>query len=190
MSITLQQAGKDLESIPELQLGTLFQFLSLSTRIRNDILLVQPAAHNPEEPPPFLSWGVIAFLSVACSLSAESIKTCWAALKNIVWSGVLDCPDDMSTLRIFEQYGHRHGFSKSPLSESFLLRPLLTGPIIASKTFYPPFKLCPNHSCTRRARGLMLNKVEQRKAVYFTFNNGAIPAYSVQMYCQRKCSPC
>ncbi|KAF8845030.1 hypothetical protein BDN67DRAFT_538288 [Paxillus ammoniavirescens] len=30
----------------------------------------------------------------------------------------------------------------------------------------------------------MLNKVEQRKAVYFMFNNGAILAYSIQMYCQ------
>ncbi|KAG1844813.1 hypothetical protein DFJ58DRAFT_664613 [Suillus subalutaceus] len=55
--------------------------------------------------------------------------------------------------------------------------------LIAQRTFYPPFKMCPNSTCDRTRKGLLLSKAEQRKAVYFG-HSGTVPAYSVQLYCE------
>jgi hypothetical protein len=58
--------------------------------------------------------------------------------------------------------------------------------LTAQHTFYPPFKMCPNSTCDRTRKGLLLGKAEQRKAVYFSLF-GALPAYSVQLYCECEC---
>ncbi|KAG1856323.1 hypothetical protein C8R48DRAFT_608530, partial [Suillus tomentosus] len=49
---------------------------------------------------------------------------------------------------------------------------------------YPPFKTCQNATCSRRQNGLLLGKSVQHKVVYFSLRHGAVPAWSVQFYCE------
>lgn len=51
------------------------------------------------------------------------------------------------------------------------------------QTIYPPFHYCQNPDCERASKGLSLKKEETRRAVLFTLDNGAIPVYSIHLYC-------
>lgn len=52
-----------------------------------------------------------------------------------------------------------------------------------SRTLYPPQHTCTNSSCERSQSGQLLKKEEQRQAVLYTLDKGAIPVRSVHLYC-------
>lgn len=52
------------------------------------------------------------------------------------------------------------------------------------RTIYPPTKVCSNEDCPRTRKGVSLQKAEQRQAVLYTLDNGALPVWSVHFYCQ------
>ncbi|KAG1844952.1 hypothetical protein DFJ58DRAFT_731030 [Suillus subalutaceus] len=159
--ITLKCAADHLSGISGLMLEVAFVFASLATGLKDDIILTQPATYNIREPPLFLPPSIVAFLSIACKLSPASVKVCWRVLKSSIWAGNFTVYEKMKDL--FEMHGHPHGLTQ--------------------RTFYPPFKMCPNSTCDRTRKGLLLSKAEQRKAVYFG-HSGTVPAYSVQLYCE------
>ncbi|KAG1859676.1 hypothetical protein F4604DRAFT_1684632 [Suillus subluteus] len=164
--ITLKHVADSLSGIPGLMLEATLIFTSLATSLKDDIILTQPATYSIHNPPLFLPPSIVAFLSTACILSPASVEMCWSVMKSSIWAGNFTVSERMKGL--FEMHRHPHGLTQH--------------------TFYPPFKMCPNSTCDRTRKGLLLGKAEQCKAVYFS-HSGTVPAYSVQLYCESAKSP-
>lgn len=60
--------------------------------------------------------------------------------------------------------------------------------LVDSRTLYPPQHTCINPSCERCQSGHLLKKEEQRQAVLYTLDKGAIPVRSVHLYCDSELS--
>ncbi|KAG1760901.1 hypothetical protein EDD22DRAFT_848155 [Suillus occidentalis] len=99
--------------------------------------------------------------SLLALLLFSVLSMCWGALKSSIWAGNFIMCEKMKGL--FETYRHPHG--------------------LMQHTFYSPFKMCPNSTCDHTCKGLLLDKAEQHKTVYFSLFS-ALPAYSVQLYCE------
>jgi hypothetical protein len=54
----------------------------------------------------------------------------------------------------------------------------------ASHTIYPLQQTCENIHCPKRLKCNTLKKAEQREAVLYTLDKGALPAYVVHLYCE------
>ncbi|KAJ7587636.1 hypothetical protein C8J56DRAFT_786389, partial [Mycena floridula] len=53
----------------------------------------------------------------------------------------------------------------------------------AIQSLYPSEGCCANHSCQRFGTGAQLKKAEQRQAILYTLDDGALPVWSVHLYC-------
>ena len=60
--------------------------------------------------------------------------------------------------------------------------------LVDSRTLYLPQHTCINPSCERCQSGHLLKKEEQRQAVLYTLDKGAIPVRSVHLYCDSELS--
>jgi hypothetical protein len=60
---------------------------------------------------------------------------------------------------------------------------------LASCTLYPPSHTCRKPHCSRTSKGLLLTKAEAQQCVLYTLDQGLIPVYSVQLYCEGRFSP-
>jgi hypothetical protein len=56
--------------------------------------------------------------------------------------------------------------------------------ILVPNSIYPLVHFCTMVGCHRTGRGLALNKAEQRQAVLYTLDKGALPVWSVHLYCE------
>jgi len=52
------------------------------------------------------------------------------------------------------------------------------------EVLYPPSHSCTNSDCERAKKGLKLQKMEQTKAIFYTIDQGACPAWAVKLFCQ------
>ena len=179
-----------------LTLDQVVRFIVYATRLRDDIVLVQPANHPPECVPDFLPHSVQGFLSDACSIHLDFIPSLWGALRDTVWGGTfgkfLEKEPHMS---VFSQHGHNHGLSMFFLPEfsycnTVLMSTCLPFSKTALHTIYPPSHLCQNPSCSRAIKQLALKKTEARQAILFTLASGAVPVWSVHLVCESECNSC
>jgi len=67
-------------------LETVIRFISLASKLKNDILLVQPARVSATEPPEVLPPTIVAFLASTCEMPPADVRHCWDALKGTVWN--------------------------------------------------------------------------------------------------------
>ncbi|KAG2152699.1 hypothetical protein DEU56DRAFT_727492 [Suillus clintonianus] len=155
--------GQALSNIHGLSLETILTFVTLASAVKEDMILAQPATYDVSTPPDFMPPSVSLFLGSACSLTQDSVRICWSTLKHDIWKDRFTLHHNTHSL--FEQFGYPHG--------------------LTYKTFYPPFKMCTEATCERRANGLLLNKVEQVRVVYVSLEHGTMPAYDVAMRCER-----
>jgi len=95
-----------------LTLDNVVRFVVYATRLRNDIMLVQPADHPPECVPTFLPHSVQGFLSESCAVPLDFIPHLWGALRETVWGGTFgQFLEKEPHLSVFMQYGHNYGLS-------------------------------------------------------------------------------
>ncbi|KAG1722842.1 uncharacterized protein EDB91DRAFT_1063730 [Suillus paluster] len=150
--------GQALSNIHGLSLETILTFVTLASAVKEDMILAQPATYDVSTPPDFMPPSVSLFLGSACSLTQDSVRICWSTLKHDIWKDIFMLQHNTHSL--FKQFAY--------------------------KTFYPPFKMCTEATCERRANWLLLNKVEQVLVVYYvSLEHGTMPAYDVAMQCER-----
>lgn len=65
------------EYYPDLTLDTIFRYITLASKLKDDILLVQPAAVPPDIAPDNLPPSVSTFLENSCKISASCVSSCW-----------------------------------------------------------------------------------------------------------------
>lgn len=68
-----------------LTLAKVHSFIVHAARLRNDILLTQPAAVSLDDIPAFLPTSIQAFLCELIDIPIELVPDCWTALKDLVW---------------------------------------------------------------------------------------------------------
>ncbi|KAG2012844.1 hypothetical protein CC2G_009809 [Coprinopsis cinerea AmutBmut pab1-1] len=157
----LQSLSKDTQE--KLQFKDLLRFLVLASRIKDDILLAQPASWPPHVPPHAIPIAAVEFLSRACPLPLDTVNTLWQHFRSTVWNDMHTITGSGSVLASFVEHGKENGFSY--------------------RTLYPPNKRCPNEGCPRTARGLSMTKAQQRQVLLLT-ERGTLPTWSVHLECE------
>jgi hypothetical protein len=89
-------------------LPIIMTFVMLTSRLKNQILLVQPASHHPDDPPPVLPPAIVSFLSSACNLSNQLTVDFWDSLKETVWQTAIF--DNSLIEGLFRVHGKDLGF--------------------------------------------------------------------------------
>lgn len=177
-SLRLQDAVLLTEQYPELSFGQVQQFISLASRLKNDILLTQPSSVMAFNPPDVLPPSVSRFLQNSCAISVDCVVACWNALNLTIWN-------DAHTLEnsLFQDFAaHGHSLGLCVLSAIFEHSRDLQYNISVACTLYPPQHTCINANCSRSRTGMLLKKEEQRQAVLYTLDKGALPVCSVHLY--------
>jgi hypothetical protein len=105
----LQQFNSRSDALGDITLTTIIRFLILAAKLRNDIILTQPATLSATDPPDILPPSIAAFLGDCCDLPPHSVDHCWGILKAVVWHGSNRFLDHSETF--FAKYGHHRGLS-------------------------------------------------------------------------------
>ncbi|KAF8219141.1 hypothetical protein L208DRAFT_1342983 [Tricholoma matsutake] len=159
-SLRLQDIVLLAEQHPELSVSQVQQFISLASRLKDNILLAQPSSVLAFDPPDVLPPTVSTFLQNRCGISMACVEACWDTLKTTIWHH-----DAQSLEDIFRFY--------DSLCYYF--------PVAC--TLYPLQHTCTNPSCSCSRMGKLLKKEEQQQAVLYTMDKGALPVHSVHLYC-------
>jgi hypothetical protein len=95
---------------PGASIIALFRFISVSIRLKDDILLAQPADHPSDVPPLVLPLSIKTFLSSACQISQTLVDDYWVALKETVWNEATSTVRDSAIEDLFHEHGQDLGF--------------------------------------------------------------------------------
>jgi hypothetical protein len=100
---------------PDIPAETWLRLFGLMCRLKNDILLAQPARRPVSQA--LLPPSILAFLSKACNITEEDVRACWESMKDIVWQEeVLQWSligSEVATEAVFQQHGREYGFRTS-----------------------------------------------------------------------------
>jgi hypothetical protein len=158
-----------------------YKFFSTTVRLKDDILLAQPADHRPINPPDILPRAVVILLSRICDISESAVGDYWDRFKEDVWHSSDLQLWDSAVEALFSTYGQDLGFRAYSTPTDKVVIMCKTA---SSRTLYPPQHICINEACSRSARGLRLQKAESRQAVLYTLSEGALPVWVVHLYCE------
>jgi hypothetical protein len=106
-SLRLQDTVFLTEQHPELSFDQVQWFISLASRLKDDILLTQPSSVLAFDPPDVLLPSVSTFLQNNCAISVDCVKACWEMLKSTIWIDAHSFED--SLIQDFVSYGHSLG---------------------------------------------------------------------------------
>ncbi|KAF8799392.1 hypothetical protein BYT27DRAFT_7227884 [Phlegmacium glaucopus] len=70
---------------PELSLQQILKFITLASKMKNDIILVQPNCIPGSDPPDVFPPSMTLFLKNSCGISESCVTSCWEALKSTIW---------------------------------------------------------------------------------------------------------
>ncbi|KAF8228357.1 hypothetical protein L208DRAFT_1291845 [Tricholoma matsutake] len=160
-SLRLQDTILLAEQHPELSFGQVQQFISLASRLKDDILLAQPSSVLVFDPPDVLPPTVSTFLQNSCGISMACVEACWDTLKTMIWHDAQSLED--SLIHDFSVHGHSLG--------------------LFAHTLYPLQHTCTNPILSAPPLGATHQKEEQWQAVLYTMDKGVLPVHSVHLYC-------
>lgn len=106
----LQQLQLNPDLFQALTLSQIFNFISLASRLKDDILLTQPAKVPATHPPTVLPPTITTFLGKACNLPQAHVEQCWDILKDTIWDPATVSQNSDSA---FPQHGYHSGLSTS-----------------------------------------------------------------------------
>ncbi|KAG2131112.1 hypothetical protein BD769DRAFT_1289491, partial [Suillus cothurnatus] len=147
-------------------LTSLFQFITLATLLKNNIILVEPSLSPTSDSLFIQSPAVTTFLSAGCSISPAEVNDAWFLLKDVIWSGGITV--DISSFDCI--------VTSVSLSNDVM--------VSAEYLLYPPSHSCLHPNCQHRTKSMTLKKAAQTYVVLFTLTKGLCIAKSVHLYCQ------
>jgi hypothetical protein len=106
-SLRLQDVVHLTEQHPELSFGQVQQFISLASRLKDDILLVQPSSVLGLDPPDILPPTIGTFLQKSCGITMACVEACWNTLKTMIWHDAQS--HEESFVDGFAAHGHSLG---------------------------------------------------------------------------------
>lgn len=112
--ILLQNLQNLLPDNAHISLTSILRFIMLTTRLRDDIVLVQNGTYDPcqPEPPANLSDAIMQFLAASCDLDLRYISAYWSTFRSIIWSNdAADC-NDLQLSALVSRHGAKHGIGE------------------------------------------------------------------------------
>ena len=88
------------------------KFITYAARLKDDILLAQPASYSPNQSEPILPPTIQKFLSDVSTIPLQSISKFWSVLAHVAWDYNIGNSID-SYLSSYQEFGHIRGISKS-----------------------------------------------------------------------------
>jgi hypothetical protein len=101
---------------PSITLTQLVQFVAFASRLRNEILLVQPGSFQlVSNSCPILPPSIQEFISEACFIPLPSVNIIWNFLAHTAWNIDLEIKSarGLNLPSIYAQYGYSRGISKN-----------------------------------------------------------------------------
>ncbi|PPR00011.1 hypothetical protein CVT26_009293 [Gymnopilus dilepis] len=113
----LQQVANMLSTAnPPINLHQVFRFLAFASRLKNEILLVQPGAFQVDRVLPVLSPSIQEFLAEASGVAVQWINLVWHTVGQTAWNLQLNCmiptPSISAIRSLFSGHGYSRGISK------------------------------------------------------------------------------
>jgi hypothetical protein len=99
-------------------------FITIASKIKNEILLVQDSGHDISKAPNHLSPSLIEFLASSCSLNVAQIPDLWHEHKDLIWKHdplISEVTSPKGIENIFREHGHQYGFCTNPILLSIYL---------------------------------------------------------------------
>ena len=109
MSLRLQDVVNLSQEYPQLSFNQVHQFISLASKLKDDILLAQPSSILAFDPPEIIPPTITTFLQHACKLSSDCVEACWKTLKYTIWDDANGLQVEDSTVHDFAAHGHSLG---------------------------------------------------------------------------------
>ncbi|KAE9403482.1 hypothetical protein BT96DRAFT_1080003 [Gymnopus androsaceus JB14] len=143
----------------EVTVQQLLQLISLSSQLKNDILVSQPPGYDPAKPPAVLPNNIRLFLSKISGIDLRFLDRCWSTVRSMAWEAKVDHIrfDDMDS----EAWDVGNSYELSP------------------HTLRPPIHhclYCPNNSLLREHDPL-------HPATLHTLWHGPRPTFSSHLSC-------
>jgi hypothetical protein len=110
-SLNLQDVAALSHKYPDLSFGQVKQFISLASKLKDDILLAQPSSVPKFHPPDILPPTITTFLQKSCGMSVSCADSCWEALKSTIWHDANHLEDSIT--QDFATHGHPLGLCTS-----------------------------------------------------------------------------
>ncbi|KAK7684278.1 hypothetical protein QCA50_012602 [Cerrena zonata] len=157
-------------TLSKLQINDIHQFIAIARLLKVHLSHQQP--HYLTTPPTRLPANIHEFLQCCMSLSDETLKIAWEALKTLIWEE--DTSDKETSLKkmylpLFLRFGLSRNISFIPL--------------------YPPIRTCLEcrlHNTSQNSDHI-LGEGRSHPITIFTQECGPIPGYTHSLYC-RKCN--
>lgn len=116
MTSELKQIMRLLEDLahpgqPVIGFEQIVKFIIYAARLKDDILLAQPASYSPNQSQPILPPTIQEFLSDVSTIPLQSISKFWSVLAHVAWNYNMWNSTD-SYLSSYQEFGHIRGISK------------------------------------------------------------------------------
>jgi hypothetical protein len=95
----------------------LFRFLLVATRLKNDIILMQPSTVSDSKPPSGIPPSIKHFLAASCHMPGECVDNAWLLFKEVIWAGHFDTTRSEWQEQLdagWELHGKRCGLGMGP----------------------------------------------------------------------------
>jgi hypothetical protein len=100
----LAQLKAQSDVFHSLTIGKIIQFVACAARLKDDIILTQPANISASQAPDHLPPSIKHFLGQACDIPENYTDACWNAFKDTVWNEGSSLQDGT------EHHIRRHGY--------------------------------------------------------------------------------
>ena len=95
--------------LEHLTLSNIHSFVVAAARLKNDIILSQPATVSIACPPGFLPTTIQQTLSGITGIPMWLISQCWMVVRDLVWSDAYTTRLQANLYDVFAEHGIRHG---------------------------------------------------------------------------------
>ena len=140
---------------PDLAIDQMFRFITLASKLKDDILLVQPSSVPLTRPPDILPPTIMVFLQKSCNMTENDIVCCWDILKSVIWYEAGSFSSDSE--EYFAQHGHIMGLCMSVALSvaacgnltSFRLTDLVSASAYMPQSIMHPYRTSAEESRTK-----------------------------------------
>jgi hypothetical protein len=150
-NLNMQEILPLTQKHPELSLQQILKFITLASKMKNDIILVQPTSVPTSNPLIVLPPAITLFLKNSCGISEACVASCWKALRSTVWCDSDTFKDNSES--DFAEHSHSIGLCALPRESG---HEASTDNYLGLDTLYPPQHTCTNASCSQSETGKLL----------------------------------
>jgi hypothetical protein len=150
------------------------------------VLFKQEVGHDTNNPSDLLPGNVKEFLGSAIDLPDKYVDRCWMVFRRTIWQWDVNGDSIGADAKLFREHGLQGLMCELSTYSSCVGS--MFNPRIATRTLFPPTKVCIDRDCAKRGSQLR-RKDTPRKVILFTLNEGVCATYSIHLICHGTLHP-